>query len=376
MTRQGRSSEALEACTEGFSSMTSATPSNVKAQAYMFLSSALCSEGSMLQATEAAMTGLKYLDAVNFSMLAAFLYGMLVFCYQKRGLLDHSLHAADEGLKVLDLTPESSSSVVLSLYSSTSYLMQSRLSNSFRIMEQILKSDTIVSGECRLQFAQAVLFQGDFSRALTLLEAELHYSFGIVEKTEQHHARVAAFMGRIETRQENYTTAWAHLRTSHNSLKSRDDYSCVLPLMSMGDWSLAQNKTTHSINYFVLCALIARKHHDRILLSTTLMRIGDVFYYQRRTDEAKACYDLVLDLIRYLGLRRHLGDCLFRLGIVDQLRGDDERAAQRVSRARMFYQDAEVAENSRMCEAWLADNGNETVGQILSSRYFLGTYLI
>ena len=90
-----------------------------------------------------------------------------------------------------------------------------------------------------------------------------------------------------------------------------------------------------------------------------LQRFGDVCLIEDSDFEtAKHCYEAILEFFRYLGMRRHIADCLMRLGLVYLLEGDNETAKIKLSTARRFYISAEDPEGCRYCEARLEDVRN------------------
>src|ERR1700761_1172586 len=209
--------------------------------------------------------------------------------------------------------------------------------------------------------ALCVCARGDFNSALAILHGLFQ---SLKHKPASLSSRftpvIISRIGMVETRRDNFVTANAHLALAHDILRRAHQlgkYNQLELNFNRVDLMIAARShgNYEALGLLVVAALISRKSDDRLALAMSLQRLGDIFYIDRQfqgscLDAAKACYEAALDLIRYMGVRRHIGDLLLRLGMVSLISLKAERATKRFIQARKFFRDAECADGYQYCE--------------------------
>jgi hypothetical protein len=202
--------------------------------------------------------------------------------------------------------------------------------------------------------ARAMFLSGEAEDAAKLLQGHLRLleatTSSLTRRAPWIRQRTLRDLSRIELYHENFIGAWTLL----SSARKGGDLAYAEWLYDRCDWFLAQKESSNSLSLSILLSILSANKGDKLAFSKAIQRVGDALFYMGRHDDlevARACYGATLDLIRYLGLQRHLGDCLLRHGMVEYIQGLPTLALKRFNQARDFYVSAECVEGARYCEA-------------------------
>ena len=122
------------------------------------------------------------------------------------------------------------------------------------------------------------------------------------------------------------------------------------------DRCIMTSELEEALIHAIVGLIIAIKSSDEQCVSAGFQRLGDLFLITDK-DYASAisCYQASLDLITYIGVRRHIADCLLRLGVVLLLEGRVTEARRKLTASRRFYAAAEDPQGYQYCEAILEE---------------------
>ena|ERR1700761_3816015 len=106
----------------------------------------------------------------------------------------------------------------------------------------------------------------------------------------------------------------------------------------------------------ILSLVMAKSISDASLIGASVQRLGDFFLMADKDfATATACYHTALEQMKNDGARRHVADCVLRLGIVLLLEGKVGKAKRKVTNSRRIYELAADAQGCSYCEGILAE---------------------
>lgn len=301
-----------------------------------------------------------------------FIYYRLANTYIHLGIIPLALSALENALR----SGGKHNSLRTSIWSElcTCYLIQSRLIEAEAASNQMLLCCTAIQGlsseffgvALQHQLATIDIAKGRVSEALSrlyALETFQSQSYTVVSTVSGirpgHWSRVMSFrkIARAELLQGNPEAC--RFYSLEALCDKKTNYETKLPAaVNITDYHIAQgfSELHLAIRYSILGCVMALKAGDMSFVAALVQRIGDVsILLDGDIQTARSCYEATFSYVRYQGLRRHLADCLMRLGLLHLIDGKRAEAGVKLSTARRLYAAAEDPDGCRYCDARLED---------------------
>ena len=196
------------------------------------------------------------------------------------------------------------------------------------------------------------LASGDLDSAEVELKIVLAFSRGYPAIQIAHSARVR--LARIELCRQSQASCLALIRTAEMSTPSTDIILGVQLLRA--DRCFFMRDLGQAMVHTIICLLLARRISEDSVLAAGLQRLGDLYLM---IDEdllsAAGCYETSMSVMKIVGARRHVADCVLRLGILLLLEGKVAEAKRKCANSRRIYELAENSQGCNYCDAILAE---------------------
>ncbi|KZS91614.1 hypothetical protein SISNIDRAFT_162053 [Sistotremastrum niveocremeum HHB9708] len=230
------------------------------------------------------------------------------------------------------------------------------LDKAYRILTRLGSIDFTVNVVRSL--GQIALDRGDVQEALT----KFHVSLRCYEDLNWRNWKAIALIpiGEAEYRRGNYSTAWTH-HAEARRLARLDNRTNLIwearAMLGLGRDGIALGRYADATTFFVLSGVIHRKACSRGGIMESLVGLGDILLEYGDLVTSKALFQAALDMIRYIGIRRYVAECLMKLGDVAALE-------EKVSLARDYYERS-LAWYNRAEHFWGQESSRERLDSLV-----------
>jgi tetratricopeptide (TPR) repeat protein len=326
--------------------------SNVLARARSLaaLSDIMLLDSHVPECMEAAYKGLALIREEEYPGLAFSFYRELTRAMVYRSLFTKAVECGYRALQLLGNTSMYESAYSYNDLGDALYI-QSRLTEAgqlfqkaydiFAAFEQTKKLETE-----QMSLGAVALAQYDFSKATTHFCLALEGS--IQGNRRANQALVVGLLGSVELFQGRLHTANAHYAECMRRfvlLKFGGSIHTCAYLMPWGDTLLRAGAIEDARTCYISSLVICRSNASLLGSAQSIMRIGDMFYATAVDEEglktAKSCYEVTFELIKYLGVNRHLAECLYRRSMIAWREADGDKAIQMLKLALTFFERGE-----------------------------------
>ncbi|KZT33765.1 TPR-like protein [Sistotremastrum suecicum HHB10207 ss-3] len=299
--------------------------------------------GNLKDAVQFATDSMKVSEQHSLFQVTAHCLEVLAKVYDVRGAFPLALRYFQRALQTLEVyfPGHSGRGHILhalgDLYFKMSMLPQAREAylGAYNVFAQMSQQDWMHA--IRFYLAKIVLMQGQIDDAVPQIHVTLRF---FAERQFTDTAYCLTTLGRVEMLRGNNSLAYSYLHESlayYRKLHTQGTYLWGESSMLMGDLLLKEQRPISALVSYTRAVVIERQRSDIVGLAEAIRRLGDAFRQLSDIDTAKACYDVTLSMIGFLGVRGPIADCLVSMGKVSLLEGDIHGAREHFLKADKLY---------------------------------------